>query len=68
MLPPNSLFPKPTTKRWNILALLFLISIVTYIDRVNISITARHMMPALGLTNVEMGQIFSAFILGYTQE
>ena len=66
MLPPNSLFPKPTTKRWNILALLFLISIVTYIDRVNISITARHMMPALGLTNVEMGQIFSAFILGYT--
>ncbi|MDT7042066.1 MFS transporter [Candidatus Nitronereus thalassa] len=55
----------PTNARWIILALLLLISIITYIDRVNISITARQMMPALGLTNVQMGQIFSAFVFGY---
>ncbi|GJL55673.1 MAG: MFS transporter [Nitrospirales bacterium] len=55
----------PTRTRWNILGLLLLISIVTYIDRVNISVTARHMMPALGLTDLQMGQIFSAFVFGY---
>ncbi len=51
--------------RWLILALLFAISIVTYIDRVNISVTARQMMPALGLTDQQMGFIFSAFVIGY---
>lgn len=48
-----------------ILALLFLTSVVTYIDRVNISVTARHMMPAFGLTDQEMGLVFSAFVAGY---
>jgi len=47
------------------LSLLLSISIVTYIDRVNISVTARQLMPALGLTDFQMGQIFSAFVLGY---
>lgn len=63
--PRHSHSSKPTSTRWTILALLLFISIITYIDRVNISVTARHMIPALGLTNVEMGQIFSAFVLGY---
>jgi len=51
--------------RWLILALLFLTSVVTYIDRVNISVTARHMMPAFGLTDQQMGWIFSSFVMGY---
>ena len=55
----------PTRIRWRIAGLLFAISIVTYIDRVNISVTARQMMPALGLTDVQMGQVFSAFVFGY---
>lgn len=54
-----------TPVRWLILSLLFLTSVVTYIDRVNISVTARQMMPALGLTEQEMGWIFSAFVIGY---
>ena len=45
--------------------LLLAISVVTYIDRVNISVTARQMMPALGLTDVQMGKVFSAFVVGY---
>ncbi len=57
--------PAPSRARWVILALLFAISVVTYIDRVNISVAARQMAPALGLTNVQMGQVFSAFVLGY---
>jgi MFS transporter, ACS family, glucarate transporter len=56
---------RPTRIRWSILFLLLLISIITYIDRVNISVTARQMMPALGLTDLQMGQIFSAFVFGY---
>ena len=63
-LPPTHL-THPTRVRWRILGLLLLISIITYIDRVNISVTARQMMPSLGLTDLQMGQIFSAFVLGY---
>ena len=51
--------------RWGILSLLFAISAVTYMDRVNISVTARQMMPAYGLTDQDMGYIFSAFVFGY---
>jgi ACS family glucarate transporter-like MFS transporter len=56
---------RPTRVRWVILGFLFLISVITYIDRVNISVTARQMMPALGLTELQMGTVFSAFVLGY---
>lgn len=55
----------PSRTRWVILTLLLAISVVTYIDRVNISVTARQMMPALGLTDLQMGEVFSAFVLGY---
>lgn len=56
---------RPPRARWIVLALLFAVSVVTYIDRVNISVTARQMMPAFGLTGDQMGRIFSAFVLGY---
>ena len=52
----NTLTPRPSRIRWLILALLFLISVVTYIARVNISVTAHQMMPAYGMTGQEMGQ------------
>lgn len=48
-----------------ILGLLFAVSVVTYVDRVNISVAARQMMPALGLTEQQMGFVFSAFVIGY---
>jgi predicted CDP-diglyceride synthetase/phosphatidate cytidylyltransferase len=52
----NTLTTRSSRIRWLILALLFLISVVTYIDRVNISMTARQMMLAYGITDQEMGQ------------
>ena len=61
----NAQASTPAVIRWLILTLLFLTSVVTYIDRVNISVTARHMMPAFGLTDQQMGWIFSAFSAGY---
>jgi len=51
--------------RWKILGLLFLISVVTYIDRVNISVAGKEMMPAFGISPVQMGAVFSSFVLGY---
>ena len=51
--------------RYTILLLLFLLSLVNYIDRVNISITAPVMMPELGWDTALFGVVFSAFVLGY---
>lgn len=62
---PSASTEAPTNVRWRLLALLFAISVVTYVDRVNISVTARQMMPALGLTDQQMGYVFSAFVVGY---
>ena len=56
----------PTRVRWLILLFVFLISVVTVVDRVNISVAAQYIMPEYGLSQVQMGTIFSAFILGYT--
>ncbi len=57
--------PHTARARWTVVGLLFVISVVTYVDRVNISVTARQMMPAYGLTEQEMGYVFSAFVFGY---
>ncbi|TKB78561.1 MAG: MFS transporter [Nitrospira sp.] len=65
MTPPAPSTTAPSSRRRLILALLFGICVVTYIDRVNISVAARQMMPVLGLTDIQMGQIFSAFVIGY---
>ena len=56
---------RPSRVRLKILGLLTLISVITYVDRVNISVAARQMMPALDLTQMQMGYVFSAFVLGY---
>jgi ACS family glucarate transporter-like MFS transporter len=54
-----------THTRWFIVALIFCMSVLMFIDRVNISIAAKYIMPEYGLTDVQMGWIFSAFVLGY---
>ena len=40
-------------------------ALVSYMARANISIAAEVMIPALGLTKVQMGQIFTSFLVGY---
>ena len=51
--------------RWILVLVLFLLSGVAYLDRVNLSIAGRFVAEAYGLTNVQLGTVFSAFILGY---
>ena len=61
----NAASGQASSVRWQILAVMLLLSMVTYLDRVNISIAARHITDEYHLTDVQMGKIFSAFILAY---
>lgn len=56
---------QPSRIRWQIVGLLFVISVVTYVDRVNIAVAGKLMMPEFGLSAVQMGTVFSSFVLGY---
>ena len=51
--------------RNKVLALMFALTVITYLDRVCISATATVMSEELGLTKTHMGQVFTAFIVGY---
>jgi MFS family permease len=51
--------------RYRVLALMFGLTVITYLDRVCIASTRAAMSEELGLDKVQMGEIFSAFILGY---
>ncbi len=51
--------------RWLLVAWMFVISSVAYLDRVNISIAGSSIEHDFGLTHVQLGWVFSAFVLGY---
>ena len=55
----------PSRRRWFMLSLLLIATIINYIDRVNISIAAPFLAKDLGLDKIEMGLIFSAFAWTY---
>jgi ACS family glucarate transporter-like MFS transporter len=54
-----------TRARFTLLRLTFLLSIITYIDRVCISTAAPSIRADLGLTADQMGWVFSAFVFAY---
>jgi ACS family glucarate transporter-like MFS transporter len=56
----------PTRIRWKVATLLCMAAMVNYFQRVNISVVADPMMKAFHLTQTQMGNVFSAFLLGYT--
>jgi len=56
----------PTRIRWKIATLLCMVATLNYFQRVNISVAADPMMKAFHLTQTQMGNVFSAFLLGYT--
>jgi len=55
----------PVRSRHKVLAMLFLASIVTYLDRISISAAAPRMSRDLGLSTAQMGLVFSAFVFAY---
>jgi MFS transporter, ACS family, glucarate transporter len=54
-----------TRVRWKVLFYLCLLAGVTYLDRICISMAAPHIRQDLGLNEVQMGYVFSAFTLAY---
>jgi len=57
---------KPSTGRpWSIVAVLCATATAGYLCRVNVSTAAPLLMEEFGLSQIEMGRIFSAFLLGY---
>ncbi len=57
---------KPSTGRpWSIVAVLCATATAGYLCRVNVSTAAPLLMKEFGLSQIEMGRIFSAFLLGY---
>src|SRR3981081_809215 len=54
-----------TRVRWFLVFGLFILSAVAYLDRVNISIAGSSIAAEYHLNNVQLGWIFSAFLVGY---
>src|SRR5258707_5515895 len=51
--------------RWLLIFWLFILSVVAFLDRVNISIAGSSLAAAYHLSNVQLGWVFSAFLAGY---
>ncbi len=51
--------------RWVLIFWMFVISAIAYLDRVNISIAGQAIQKEFSLSNVQLGYVFSAFVLGY---
>lgn len=56
---------KTTRVRWFLVFWLFVLSAVSYLDRVNISIAGGAIADAYRLTDVQLGKVFSALVAGY---
>ena len=51
--------------RWFLVFWLFILSAVSYLDRVNVSIAGSSFAGEYHLSNVQLGWVFSAFLVGY---
>src|SRR5208282_5302320 len=51
--------------RWFLIFWLFILSAVSFLDRVNISVAASAIASEYRLTDVQLGWVFSAFLWGY---
>lgn len=51
--------------RWIVTGWMFLVSAISYLDRVNISIAGQAIANEFHLSNLQLGSVFSAFVLGY---
>jgi sugar phosphate permease len=57
---------KASKVRYSVLFWLCLLYLISYLDRVAISVTAPQMMKELSFTKTQMGLIFAAFAYPYT--
>lgn len=57
--------PGKSYVRWYLIGWLFVLSAVAFLDRVNISIAGSSLAASYGLSNIQLGWVFSAFLIGY---
>jgi ACS family glucarate transporter-like MFS transporter len=51
--------------RWILIGWMFVISAIAYLDRVNISIAGKLIANEYKITDIQLGYVFSAFVIGY---
>ena len=56
---------RPTKIRWLLIGLLFVLSAVAFLDRVNMSVAAPRMIGDYHLSDVQFGLLSTAFLIGY---
>ena len=56
---------RPTKIRWLLIGLLFVLSAVAFLDRVNMSVAAPRMISDYHLSDVQFGLLSTAFLIGY---
>jgi ACS family glucarate transporter-like MFS transporter len=57
---------RPLRQRWVIFGFLFLFTFAAYVQRTAITVAAEPMMPQLGLTQLQIGWLETAFLVTYT--
>ena len=56
---------RPTRVRWHIVALVTIITSLSYLDRLNLSVAGKYIQDEFSFSTQTMGWILSAFVLGY---
>ncbi len=51
--------------RWTLIGWMFVVSAIAYLDRVNISIAGQSVAAEFHFDNLQLGWVFSAFVIGY---
>jgi ACS family glucarate transporter-like MFS transporter len=57
---------RATRVRWVIMGWLTLVLMLTYLDRLNLSIAGKYIQDEFSISTQTMGWVFSAFLLGYS--
>lgn len=56
----------PSPRRWLMISLVFLATVINYLDRQTLSVLAPVLREEFGMTNVDYSRIVSAFMVAYT--
>lgn len=58
--------PAPSRRRWLMISLVFLATVINYLDRQTLSVLAPVLRQEFGMSNVDYSRIVSAFMVAYT--
>ena len=56
----------PSSRRWFMIAMMFLATVINYLDRQTLSVLAPVLREEFGMSNVDYSRIVSAFMVSYT--